>query len=160
MASPRQKRLVPASVALPFPVELSRFTLNQKLEMYFSVEKVLVILEENNFLPFLETEIQLCCSVQHNLCRTKPEVSAQFPSPGICGGRWAHRKVLESLSLCIWCCWLLPLLNPNDTPGRPSPEWWFISLGLWGWMYFISEKAVVFPKGGESPGTSLPVHLK
>lgn len=125
-----------------------------------SVEKVLVILEENYFLPFLETETQLCCSVQHKFCHAKPELSAQFASPGVCGGRWMHRKVVESPSVCFWCCWVLPSLNHNDTSGRPSPEWWFISLGLWGWMYFISEKAAVFPMGGESPGTPLPVHLR
>lgn len=33
LVSPRQKRLVLASVALPFPMELSRFTLSQELEM-------------------------------------------------------------------------------------------------------------------------------
>lgn len=32
LVSPRQERLVPASVALPFPVELSGFTQSQKLE--------------------------------------------------------------------------------------------------------------------------------
>lgn len=65
------------------------------------VEKVLVILEENYFLPFLETEIQLCCSVQHKLCRTKLEVSAQFPSPGICGGRWTQKSLGVSITLYL-----------------------------------------------------------